>query len=106
MQPGYILFYNTTEAKDHFWQNPAVEFARSLDRAILNMQGGFAKNITYDVSARPFPRAKSRIAEFDVVASDGGVWFYIPPMVIFFILLTEIVQEKVNCPLDFLLIFY
>ncbi len=36
-----------------------------------------------------------RIAGYDVVAANGGVWFYIPPMVTFFILLTEIVLEKV-----------
>ncbi len=34
--------------------------------------------------------------QFDAVAANGGVWFYVPPMITFFILLTEIVMEKVE----------
>lgn len=27
-------------------------------------------------------------------ASNGGVWFYLPAMIVFFVTLTEIVSEK------------
>ncbi len=49
-----------------------------------------------NISSQNFPRAELRISGYDVVAANGGVWFYIPPMVTFFIILTEIVMEKEN----------
>jgi len=92
-EPGYILFYNVTEAKSNNNDSPAIHFVKSLDRAILLQQSNLT-NVTLDVNYRSYPRAKTRISQYDVVASDGGVWFYVPPMVIFFILLTEVVTEK------------
>ncbi len=31
---------------------------------------------------------------YDVVGANGGLWFYIPPMVSFFLLLSDLVGEK------------
>ncbi len=36
----------------------------------------------------------ARIAQMDVVTANGGVYFYLVPMIVFFVLLTAIVQEK------------
>lgn len=37
---------------------------------------------------------KLRLSGYDVVAAAGAFWFYVPSMIIFFVLLTEIVLEK------------
>ena len=57
------------------------------------------------ISSKSFPRPKMRVSGYDVVAANGGVWFYIPPMITFFILLTEIVMEKVIETFGFIWIF-
>jgi len=89
--PGYILFYNSTDPERE-QSSPAYAFMTSLDGAIFSKVAG--RNVTMNVQTRAYPKAKTRISQYDIVASDGGVWFYIPPMVIFFILLTEVVTEK------------
>ena len=33
-------------------------------------------------------------ARYDVIGANGGLWFYIPPMVTFFLLLSDLVGEK------------
>ena len=44
--------------------------------------------------ATPTTLAANTQKGFDVTAGDGGIFFYLPPMVIFFSLLHEIVDEK------------
>jgi hypothetical protein len=90
--PGYIVFYNSTEAIANNHNSPVLPFVRSLDEALLSINTG--ADVKIESIQRDFPRAKLRIAGYDVVAANGGVWFYIPPMITFFVLLTEIVMEK------------
>jgi hypothetical protein len=68
---------------------------RAVDEALLELQTG-SKNLSLRMNIKKFPAPKPRVAGYDVVASNGGVWFYVPPMITFFILLTEIVTEKVR----------
>ncbi|KNC49900.1 ABC transporter [Thecamonas trahens ATCC 50062] len=84
---GYILYYNAT---DHI--NYAATLKLALDAAELELRTG--RSVDFDVSWQSFPRPKLRLAGYDVVAANGGVWFYVPPMVIFFLILTAVVGEK------------
>jgi hypothetical protein len=77
---------------------------RSLDQAILQMKTN-NPNATIEIETMNFPQAPNRMSSYDVVAANGGVWFYVPPMVIFFILLTEIVMEKVRLRITLLTFF-
>ncbi len=43
---------------------------------------------------RKFPTPHPRIAGFDAVAQQGGNWFYVVPMITFYLLLVELVEEK------------
>eukprot|EP01116_Phalansterium_solitarium_P019773 TRINITY_DN564_c0_g2_i1.p1 TRINITY_DN564_c0_g2~~TRINITY_DN564_c0_g2_i1.p1 ORF type:complete len:1819 (+),score=747.59 TRINITY_DN564_c0_g2_i1:87-5543(+) len=86
-EPGYLLMYNST-ADESF----ATQLMAALDEVILSMQAN--RTVTFTVQKTSFPKAKYRVTGYDVVASDGGVWFYVPMMVTFFVLLTEIVMEK------------
>jgi len=85
--PGYILFYNSTNTEDYL--KPII---KSLNEAILDIKMGINSS-RIDFTTSPFP-SRFRIAVYDVVASNGAIWFYLPPMVTFFIILTEIVFEK------------
>jgi hypothetical protein len=78
---------------------------KSIDQVILQMKSNNSESQII-VNTMNYPRSKLRVSGYDVVAANGAVWyfililylinrFYIPPMVIFFILLTEIVMEKV-----------
>jgi hypothetical protein len=105
----YTLFYNFTSPYSY-----ALEIKRSLDEAILSQILSSVGNASsssahftipsssteksgfgfLNVTLRSFPEPKPRVAGYDVVAANGGIWFYVPPMVTFFILLTEVVAEK------------
>lgn len=89
---GYILFYNSSYADYNNFYTPAMEVMRAVDESVLRLKGNRSASI--QVETKDFPRPQLRIAGYDVVAANGGVWFYIPPMIIFFIILTEIVMEK------------
>lgn len=57
----------------------------SLDNATLP---------TINITHSKWPQPKQRVAGLDAVGLFGATWFFLPPMVTFFILLVEIVGEK------------
>lgn len=89
---GYLMFYNNSLAQH---DGNAPQFKLAIDRAALTMQLGVdASNLSMHAATQAFPVPKLRFASYDVVAANGGVWFYVPAMLIFFSLLTAIVTEK------------
>lgn len=48
-----------------------------------------------NISLRDYP-TKFRFATYNVVAQSGATWFFVPAMITFFVVLTEIVAEKEN----------
>jgi hypothetical protein len=89
--PGYVLWYNNSSTASD--TNDAMEFLRAVDQEIARAKLGIEDtNVTEYWSY--FPQVKARIAQMDVVTANGGVYFYLVPMICFFLLLTAIVQEK------------
>lgn len=86
----YEIFYNSTVLEGE--SNFAINVKRAIDTAIFRLQGYQGLDIAAD--SRPFPYPPPRLKGFDVVAVVGAIWFFIIPMLTFFVLLTEIVQEK------------
>jgi len=98
---GWLLFDNSTNTVQY-----SDIIIRMLYEVILSQRAD--AKVTINTSINTFPRAKFRITGYDVVAANvhlsifsslfiffkGGVWFFIPPMIIFFTLLVEIVGEK------------
>ena len=112
---GYDLYYNHSVAQFPFRGNDHVlEVKRALDQAILtfsrrddsetNGAGGNQREsearaspgAEVEVSWSAFPRPEPRLKGFSAVAVGGGYWFYLPPMIIFFTTLIDIVREKEN----------
>jgi hypothetical protein len=96
---NYVLYYNATIGLFPFFENDhAVEAKRALDDASIEYASQLHRSEVVDlnltVQQRPFPIAPPRFQGFDVVASYGGIWFYVPPMITFFVILVEIVNEK------------
>ncbi|KAH3757745.1 ABC transporter [Pelomyxa schiedti] len=91
-QSGYLLFFNETYSDNNGYYTPALNVMRSLDEILLRKKTDSAASITVGVA--PAPQPEPRFPSFDVVASFGGVWFYLPPMITFFMVLNEIVMEK------------
>jgi len=97
---SYTLYYNRTLSRYPYRRaDHALELKVALDGAIANLatrgrpgapENGVALNVTW----RPFPRATPRVSGFSAVGWGGGYWFYLPPMFVFFTLLTEVVREK------------
>lgn len=89
--PGYILWYNGTQnAKEY---NQAAAMMRAINQQVARekMQNN---NVTFDVRQSDFPLVESRISRLDVVSANGGVYFYLVPMIVFFVVFTNVVQEK------------
>ena len=65
---GYVLFYNATAPNGY-----AMELKRIVDQILL-------QNLTMDASAnvttkwKSYPWPKPRVAGYDVLAANGGVW--------------------------------
>jgi len=90
---GYLLFYNSSYSNNHGYYSPAIQVMKSIDEVILQMKTK-NPNAKIEINAANYPRTAMREAGFDIVAANGAVWFYVPPMVTFFVLLTELVLEK------------
>jgi hypothetical protein len=94
-EAAYILYYNASNPVPY-----VAEATKALDQVMLDIRS--KKNATstavpeFDVAYKPYPRTPARVAGLDVVGSYGGVWFFLPPMITFFVLLVEIVTEKVR----------
>lgn len=86
--PGYHVFYNSTAPNTFI-----METTKSLAEAILSVK--LNRSITYDITKKDYPYT-NRINTYDVVAANGATWFFVPPMITFFIVLTEMVTEKEN----------
>lgn len=114
---SYVLYYNVTRGRPPLRQDDFVlHWKQALDAAMIKLrwQGngswGAAPDASSDgqppvrsrnspppqlqVDSTAFPRAPPRVYGYDVVAVDGGVWLYLPAMITFFVLLTEIVSER------------
>lgn len=44
----------------------------------------------FDLRWSSFPTAAPRFSGYDVVASVGGIWFYVPSVITFFVVLVEV----------------
>jgi len=75
-----------------------MQLKAALDRgfqALALEEAGLSNSTTSsEVSWRKFPTPHPRISGFDVVAQQGGNWFYVVPMITFYLLLVELVEEK------------
>ena len=102
----YALIYNFTAATMPYMVKP--DEASPVDRSILPLkialdngildyrlhQSGLpALQITAEMS--DFPHTSSRFIEgYDTVTMQGPLYFFLPPMVIFIMVMTEMVREK------------
>eukprot|EP00667_Euglena_gracilis_P000155 EG_transcript_155 len=85
---GYWLWFNQTADK-----RLAMETRVAVDNAILRRQTG-KPDAAIEVSLSSFPKPPWRNARVDFPAGSGGIWYYIPLMIIFFFLMMELVAEK------------
>ena len=85
---GYVLFYNATSKTAS--SEPLI---LSLDTVLLQHKANLAERPNFSVTMKEFPKTPPRIQGYDVVSASQN-WFYVPPMITFFLLLTEIVHEK------------
>eukprot|EP01138_Halocafeteria_seosinensis_P011339 gb/GECG01011582.1/.p1 GENE.gb/GECG01011582.1/~~gb/GECG01011582.1/.p1 ORF type:complete len:2138 (+),score=187.49 gb/GECG01011582.1/:1-6414(+) len=93
---SYVIYYNYTIGEYPFFENDhAMEVKRALEKVHLSSCAG-NDVVHLDVNWRQYPTPKPRLKGYDVVAANGGVWFYLPPMIIFFVILTEVVDEKAS----------
>lgn len=122
LNDSYILYYNFTMGQYPFFEiDHTMQLKRALDEATLRRslagsgpappvcgsdvtgrrEAGAVNSscVQMDVDWSHFPTPVPRIHGFDVVAADGGIWFYVPPMITFFIVLTEVrILTVVNMP--------
>lgn len=106
----YWLLYNQSLVKQNFLDNmnaplklsmDAIKTARMVENAlstyILQHDYGLVGNpdVVHNYSAQDFPKVQSRVlVDFDTSSSQGNFWFFIPIMVSFLNLNTEILNEK------------
>lgn len=79
-------------ADPFFGNDHSMELKRALDEAIL--ESTTHKTVSLNVAWQKYPKPPPRLHGYDVVASSGGTWYYVPAMIVFFVLLSEVVQEK------------
>ena len=102
---AYLILYNfTIVSKNIFDQNlpdvverNVVALKLAVDNAIINYQArkkGLPE-LLIEVVIQAFPLTKNRfLKSYDVVSVMGHMYFFIPPMFIFGVLVAEIVKEK------------
>ena len=102
---AYLLLYNFTFASKNILDyNPpdsverkALALKLAVDNAIINYQArkkGLPE-LFIEVLIQAFPLPKYRfLKSYDVVSVMGHMYFFIPPMFIFGVLVAEIVKEK------------
>lgn len=87
------LYYNITiDQYPFFGDDHALELKRALDQAIMHKITG--KPASLSVGWKDFPKPPPRLHGYNVVATSGGTWYYVPAMIVFFCTLAEVVAEK------------
>ena len=101
----YSIIYNYTSVSRNLFdtsqpdplEHNVLTVKLAMDNAILNYQAkkkGF-QEILIELIIQSFPQPVNRfIKGFDPVAVNGPLYFFIPPMLIFGLLVSEIVKEK------------
>lgn len=89
--PGYNIWYNSTAKVDGIEQSDVHQTVKAISESILALKSGM--DVHFNISTRDYPSI-FRINAIDIIATNGATWFFVPPMVTFFIVLTEIVYEK------------
>lgn len=78
------------ESETHeFQQAKDREEAKTLLETLVK-----AVNFTYSISLKDFPITLLRFSQLSIANQSGGTLYFIPPMIVFFVLLTDIVAEK------------
>jgi hypothetical protein len=92
---GYILSYNLSTSLEGQTIQPdfLLEAKLALDAAILRARSGLP-SAGMAVSWRHFPQIPSRLSVYNVMASDGGVWLYLPACMVLTVLMHDLVAEK------------
>ena len=103
----YSIFVNSTNFPNIFMtkvddpmpiDHRVLETKLAIDRAIFSYKAytsGLQDTINIEVSTQDFPHTASRFIEgYDIVAIEGAFWYFIPQMVTFIMILTELVREK------------
>jgi hypothetical protein len=78
----------------------AIRTARMVENALSNyiMQNDYGivgSAIEHNYTAQDYPKVQSRmLVDFDTSSSQGSFWFFIPIMISFLNLNTEIINEK------------
>jgi hypothetical protein len=93
---GYVVWYNLTSGSSTY----PFELMLSLDTVLLRERAASTPSASaatpppsLATTIKSFPHSPPRLQGYDVVSSSQN-WFYVPPMITFFLLLTEIVAEK------------
>jgi ABC-type multidrug transport system ATPase subunit len=86
---GYIIYANHTIPELDIL---GLSLQRSLEEVLLGKRIG--RDVRFDISWKSMPRAVLRVDGFDIVATNGAQWFYIPSMIVFILLLVEMTTEK------------
>ena len=102
----YSVFINTTSVLNTYMtkiddpvtiDRNALAIKVAVDNAIMSYksrQMGYPE-VHIEVEMQDFPHTASRFLEgYDVISIEGAFWYFIPPMVTFIIMLTELVREK------------
>lgn len=101
----YAIIYNFTEVSRNIFdpnlpdpiESKVLAVKLAMDNAILSYQArkkGF-KDIIIDVVLQSFPVPPNRFLKgYDAVSMTGPLYFFIPPMFVFGLLVSEIVKEK------------
>lgn len=100
----YNIFYNFTSSPKVLVFNEydviddgVVSLKNTIDKAIIKYKA-VEKNVPVpimDVLYSSFPEPENRLFKgHDVVSVSGPLYFFIPPMLIFGLVLSEIVKEK------------
>ena len=94
-QTGYIIYFNLSTSIEGQTQQPdfLLETKLAIDTALLR-----AKTLIpwaeLQVQWRHFPQIPSRLSVYNVLASDGGIWLYLPACMILVVVMFDAVAEK------------
>lgn len=89
------MHYRQRDDNDAKSQYSSFSDARSTETHISDLWQKISKmNFTFDVTFKEFPVTLLRIAQISLANQSGGTLYFIPPMIVFFVLLTEVVSEK------------